>query len=627
MRFFKRFFLNSEKNKSSEEIISETQLGNKEYGFNSRRLCRHCSSTSSTSNFSYRSNCNRGCPNHRGSRNSGRLVQVRTKHHQETVLRRKIVNLVTGAAAFVLIVAVPVASADIASAAQATALPGFVYVPMVDSQYQQQERLECPADAATIFDCRIYGWIHGSSYDFITKNLNRPNNLPSGEPDPDKSAGAEAPVVVRFIASVTYNEASTGTPVSRTLRVVGNVEWDYVTNRARYVLDLSDFFFDDFADADGSWRTATTWPDIPSRLGGSSSQNVATCLSQFNDGAVKDKGVRPDVFEAYKEFDMACITMGKSRKVTTIPTTVPFSHANAARATSLTIDLVKSPVTVTPAMSDDFFVYFTGQINTGLTKDYKTIGYPTVIDPSKGQYASISPTGTGAGCSAAVPVTGWTSTNPISWQGETLFTAAPQAHGLYKSPSATTIFTWFPTAPPAASCYVKNKERYIPYTVTGMLNNPYQSITKEELDKIVDNEDIAVVDGTSTYVRPSFAECIDINPLSFKWDWPCIFEALFTTSPTSIDQLTDANTDVMTRVPFAYFPVLISTSETMFSTTGSCTPWKIPLMGQQITVFPCISSFRDVFRPITTWGFSILITLQVGTWAFRKVAPTLPGDQ
>lgn len=534
------------------------------------------------------------------------LVPLGSRPSAQTIQRWKIGSMAGIAMLLTVSVAIP-AHAEVLPPSE-DYLPGWVYeAPFSNKGYGAESRWICPEPSATIFDCDLYMWFHGEGYDFINKNLNKPSNTADGQDT--GGTGMSAPIVSLAFMTVKYNARNgAGNPLPVTLVVPAPVELDYTTNRARVIFDLSDFFFEDFSDNSQSWG----WNLDKSAVIDTPAFAKDRCLGSGRFSA--------NPWEEYPEIALSC-AVGGSLSTANSPTDgrLPFSAANASRAISMGVDVVKQVKIKSPTVEDGLVVWAPG---SGINASPAEL--VTTSDNKKRKGIAFSSRYDWAAPTMACTTSDTHSVSSTATGGGGTIVKLPEISN-YTTPSNARVLTWFATKATGQSCYAINSARYLAYSMENQLTNPHAHLTPEQWEKLKDQENIAKVN-PEDYVRPNFEDCVSINPVDFRWDWPCIWDSLFVATPGNLAAVDAAHKDLLTRVPFNYFPLMVDSANKIFGASGSCSPWTVRAANATIPVFVCDASLQAVVRPITTWGFSIGIAAVVGTWVFRRFAPSFGGS-
>lgn len=531
----------------------------------------------------------------------------------------------------------------------ATSIPGSIYTPASGSGlYKNSDRLACPSNSSSIADCRFFGEVSGSSYDAITKNMNNAPNIPS----PAKPQVSEAPFQVYAIANLDYNPSKVTTQrARRSLILVAPVDYDKNTGKVFYTFDFSDFYFDDWttdsSNQSYSWGlsntsapplnspTASTTnygngtlvmtgnntsPALSSPNFGGTYSTPEVCASSFNN----KPSLRAEPF-IHRSF-LTCLDYKLA------PTQAPpvaydkvFNKDNASSILGLSISLFKVPTLASPdPSSGKLMLSWTGSnVPIPDTRQVPLGGFPAAeAYPYTRSSCTVSnndnftrAAGFGiAQINTDAVLNGDAGPNPMS----------------VESRSAAKVWDYINTIPVSSSCWESNHLRYdssINNVVANILDNPARTITPEQIDKFEREKIVTKPVAEEVYQRPDFTSCININPLEFKWDWPCVFESLFIASQSSVDEMNSKTQNLMTLFPFNYAVMLFDASNKVFAPQGACVPFGVEVIGWDIPIFPCNAEFRAVFRPITTWGFTLIIALNAGSYIIRKLMPGVPGEK
>jgi hypothetical protein len=129
----------------------------------------------------------------------------------------------------------------------------------------------------------------------------------------------------------------------------------------------------------------------------------------------------------------------------------------------------------------------------------------------------------------------------------------------------------------------------------------------------------------------SLTDCISIDPLNFRFDIPCMWAFLFVPSNASDVALKARYNELLNhRQPFLWVNQLFTATTATLSGNGACSPlgYDMPLPLAKVshfymTFWPCDNHVRDLIRPITYIACWFLVVSAVGTWAYRKVEPSL----
>jgi len=117
--------------------------------------------------------------------------------------------------------------------------------------------------------------------------------------------------------------------------------------------------------------------------------------------------------------------------------------------------------------------------------------------------------------------------------------------------------------------------------------------------------------------------CVNFEWLNFKFDVPCLLTLLFVPSPGATGAIDGAIDSLFERAPFGYATVMFDSAGQLLSTNGAtCQELRIPVLGANMLVWPCLEEFRAVFRPITTWVFTVGIAIAIGSWIYRRFQPS-----
>lgn len=129
--------------------------------------------------------------------------------------------------------------------------------------------------------------------------------------------------------------------------------------------------------------------------------------------------------------------------------------------------------------------------------------------------------------------------------------------------------------------------------------------------------------------RKSLAQCFSGNLITFDFEinWDCIHEALFIASKETQRKSDNAVADLQNRVPFNYIRVLEDAQNNILGSTGQCREITVPILGQNMTVFPCMPAVRNQVRPWTTAAIGLFIAATAGSWAMRKFLPSFDGGK
>jgi len=555
----------------------------------------------------------------RGSQ--GRLVQVGSSYRKQSIRKNSVkAAVVTGIAMFLsLSVAIP-ANAEVINPPSATTLPGWVYEAPAVSNYMTETRWECAEGAVTIFDCKFYMWFHGKGYDAINTNLNKPSNNADGSTN-ELEVGVnttEAPIVSYAFMTVWYNARNgSGSPQRVMLTLTEEIQYDYNTGRARAIFDLSDFFFDDWSDPSDSWGWEMNRAQILM-----SPENYQSACGGYTSDQLPLMSTNP--MRRYDKFLVTCAVGGElSHKSppSGTPAPLPFNQANAGRALSMSIDVVKAVKIQSPSFEEGLVNYFIGDgVNFPGIVSYGEQHRHSVAYPLRDNWGAL----TKSTCAVTVEHNwGWSS-------GDGTTTVVSMLDDQqWKTPNDSRVLTWFPTQPASNSCLRTNTARYVEFSVTGILNNPEQHVDPGTIDEIEDNENIAEVD-PGEWIRPKLVDCININPLEFKWDWPCIWDIWFLATPAKLNAVNNANEDVLTRVPFNYYALFMDAVNKIFVDAGVCTPWSYHMSissGMDIPLWLCDGNMRNIVRPMTNIGLSLMIIGVVGPWVIRKFWPSFGSSE
>lgn len=514
----------------------------------------------------------------------------------------------------------------------ASTLSGSFVEPAAGSgDYASSSKLDCPTTASSIFDCTLYGELTGPKYKAMYPAPVAPNT-----PAPAPVAAGPIPLGITALIDVTYYAAinySGQISDYQFLSVYAPVLLDQTTGKIFFIKKLSDFYFSDWsANPSASWNFTEAGNITKySPLGSSCPTAGSDPLNPSLNGTHQDG---QEFADAPLMSPVICRVYGKR----TAPmydwrsSQVPFTaDVAASRARSLAVQLVKTPLVTSPKVSDGVIPYLLGsELSSATAIGLKGGGFAPVLDPNDPRSNSCG-------------------TSPDFWRtansGQYGFAQASQAVGPQDFPypagaeldqkassaSASVMLGWVNYDLNPAQCYAANTSRYSSQSTSSWISSDSHTISDSELSQLVAGwKPYNPAPGSASTLdvpRPDFATCIDINPLSFRWDWPCVFQSLFIASPTSMSSMTKSNQVLLTRFPFNYLPMMFDFTNEIFNSAAVCTPLSVSVGVLTVPLIPCDVAVRDVVKPMTTWIFSLFIAFQVGSWVLRKFLPGTPGEK
>lgn len=577
---------------------------------NHRRSWGVCSSDCGSNRNSWSS-----CARHR--RSQGSLGSFRTWSYLQAVLQSFLSfrgkNLAAAiplvAAATALLVFIPSAATP---ASAAISIPGYIYTPAAlpsgtDSEdlFKSRLRYDCPTSALSIMDCRIFGELTGPAYTSILKVSD--SALIGNE---DVKA---APLVGFVYIYLTFDASKTSTPNLYNMLKAVPIYDDKTSGKIFFIADMKEMLFDDWADAE----VATT-------LNVQSRPDTGTGFTL--DDSPSDWGN-----ELYEDSLFSKVTMPTSVVDGSDLNALTSELAATTALKAFSFDVHPTVTLIDPDFSTGKYAILTGSPNSpyqyktsrqersgaGFT-DFANYYAATETCSSSGSYLKDDFPSSETSVNQPYKTAANTSTYKSPYDAVFVSYQKP------KTPSAKRILDYSPVAFSSSYCFEKNTARYSAASSSETLAIASNLISTESLDQIDEDKNVAVPKANDVYDRPAFTSCVNINPLEFKWDWPCVFESLFNPAEGVLDSMNAKTQSLFEHTPFNYLPMIQDISNKVF-VDGACSPWGLEIMGFNMTIWPCNEEFRGVFRPVTFWISTIFLATVVGSWVFRKFSPSLPG--